>query len=164
MHPDECRSTHLLLLPPTLLRSITWRPVKVNNLHTIHNDPPPSTQSWERFAKSFQSFSFNFPPLSFSSKNSLRKIHSPLRTHTRYIILIFRLSSSSPSQFSLTVIIHHPSIRQFSFEPFPNGISLLLSTGPSSILRFRENCQSRCDTLDGCRNGAAQGAQEKLCD
>lgn len=110
MHPDECRSTHLLLLPPTLLRSITWRPVKVNNLHTIHNDPPPSTQSWERFAKSFQSFSFNFPPLSFSSKNSLRKIHSPLRTHTRYIILIFRLSSSSPSQFSLTVIIHHPSI------------------------------------------------------
>ena len=122
MHPDECRSTHLLLLPPTLLRSITWRPVKVNNLHTIHNDPPPSTQSWERFAKSFQSFSFNFPSLSFSSKNSLRKIHSPLRTHTRYIInlpIILLIPQS------ILTHSHHPSF----FHP-----SILLRTLPQRNL------------------------------
>lgn len=131
------------------------------------HDPQRSTPPYPILGtihEEFPKFLIQLSPPSPSPRNSLRKIHSPLRTHTRYIILIFRLSSSSPSQFSLTVIIHHPSIRQFSFEPFPNGISLLLSTGPSSILRFRENCQSRCDTLDGCRNGAAQGAQEKLCD
>lgn len=161
MHPDECRSTHLLL-PPSSVRSRGGRSKSTicTRSTTIHPSLPNLGNDSRRVSKVSHS---TFPP-SPSPRNSLRKIHSPLRTHTRYIILIFRLSSSSPSQFSLTVIIHHPSIRQFSFEPFPNGISLLLSTGPSSILRFRENCQSRCDTLDGCRNGAAQGAQEKLCD
>lgn len=127
MHPDECRSTHLLLLPPTLLRSITWRPVKVNNLHTIHNDPPPSTQSWERFAKSFQSFSFNFPSLSFSSKNSLRKIHSPLRTHTRYIInlpIILLIPQS------ILTHSHHPSSVNSPSNPSPTESRCSSPRGP----------------------------------
>lgn len=73
---------------------------------TIHPPLPNLGNDSRRVSKVSHS---TFPP-SPSPRNSLRKIHSPLRTHTRYIILIFRLSSSSPSQFSLTVIIHHPSI------------------------------------------------------
>lgn len=122
MHPDECRSTHLLLLPPTLLRSITWRPVKVNNLHTIHNDPPLPTQSWERFTKSFQSFSFNFPPLSFSSKFSSK---NPLPLENSHEVYYINLPIILLIPQSILTHSHHPS----SFHP-----SILLRTLPQRNL------------------------------
>lgn len=83
---------------------------------------------------------------------------------TRSILLIFRLSSSSPS---LTVI-HHPStsiLRVLGTLP----ISFFL---PSSILRFRENSQFQpvaVQHTDGWKRSADEGHRsdtrgEKLCD
>ena len=106
MHPDECRSTHLLLPP-------SFDHVAAGQSQQFAHDPQRSTPPYPILGtihEEFPKFLIQLSPPSPSPRNSLRKIHSPLRTHTRYIILIFRLSSSSPSQFSLTVIIHHPSI------------------------------------------------------
>lgn len=120
MHPDESRSTHLLL-PPSSVRSRGGRSKSTicTRSTTIHPSLPNLGNDSRRVSKVSHS---TFPPLSFSSKFSSK---NPLPLENSHEVYYINLPIILLIPQSILTHSHHPS----SFHP-----SILLRTLPQRNL------------------------------
>lgn len=125
MHPDECRSTHLLL-PPSSVRSRGGRSKSTicTRSTTIHPSLPNLGNDSRRVSKVSHS---TFPPLSFSSKFSSK---NPLPLENSHEVYYINLPIILLIPQSILTHSHHPSSVNSPSNPSPTESRCSSPRGP----------------------------------